>query len=185
MREERDQRWSTWMVAAQNGDSASYEKLLRELLPHVRRHVQWRIFNASAVDDVVQNVFVSLHRARATYRPERPFLPWINAVTRNAVVDAIRESARRGQREISLEADGVPEPAIEAAEPHVDALSAELEGALEQLPAAQRQAVLMIHVEGLSIAEASARVGVSKSALKVRAHRGYRALRRLLEEVEA
>ncbi|MFQ5417289.1 MAG: RNA polymerase sigma factor [Myxococcota bacterium] len=185
MRQERDQRWSIWMVAAQKGDSASYEKLLRELIPHVRRQVQRRIFDASAVEDVVQNVFVSLHRARATYRPERPFLPWINAVTRNAVVDAIREWGRRGRREVSLEAEGVPEPAVEAAEPRENGLSAELQGALERLPTAQRQAVLMIHVEGLSIAEASVRAGVSKSALKVRAHRGYRALRLLLEEAEA
>ncbi len=64
MRQEREARWRLWMVAAQDGDSAAYEKLLWELLPHVRRFVGRRIFDASALEDVVQNVFLSMHRAR-------------------------------------------------------------------------------------------------------------------------
>ncbi len=56
-------------------------------------------------------------------------------------------------------------------------LSPELECALRDLPPAQREAVELIHLEGLSVVEAAARAGVSRSALKVRAHRGYRALR--------
>jgi len=184
MNEERDQRWRAWMIAAQDGDSASYEKLLSELVPHVRRIVQRRLFDAAAVEDVVQNVFVSLHRARHTYRPERPFAPWLQAIARNAVVDAIRERSRRGRREVSLESGGVAEPTARPDVRHGGALAPELQRALEQLPAAQRQAVGLIHLEGLSVAEAAARAGVSRSALKVRAHRGYRALRALLAERE-
>jgi RNA polymerase sigma-70 factor (ECF subfamily) len=184
MREERDERWRVWMGEAQKGESASYEKLLNELLPHVRRHVGRRLFDVSGVEDVVQNVFVSLHRARDTYRPERPFVPWINAITRNAVVDAIRERGRRGSREVSLEADGVPEPVSEAPPPPATRLGPELQAALASLPDAQRQAVVLIHLEGLSVAEAARRADVSKTALKVRAHRGYRAMRAILEEGE-
>jgi RNA polymerase sigma-70 factor (ECF subfamily) len=182
MHEEREERWRAWMVAAQQGDSAAYEKLLLELVPYIRGRVRPRMFDPNAVEDVVQNVFVSLHRARHTFRPERAFLPWIHAVSRNAVVDYIRDRQRRAPREISLDADGVPEPAVAAAAPRADALSPELSAALAKLPDAQRQAVLLIQLEGLSVDEASARVGVSKSALKVRAHRGYHALRALLEE---
>ena len=182
MHEERESRWRAWMIAAQDGDSASYEKLLRELMPHLRSVVTRRLFDSSGVEDVVQNVFMSVHRARHTYRPERPFGPWINAIARNAVVDYIRERSRRGQREISLEQDGIPEPAVEAEIPGESALDPALQQALERLPTAQREAVALIHLDGLSVAEAAVRAGVSKSALKVRAHRGYRALRALLEE---
>ncbi len=182
MDEEREGRWRRWMVAAQAGDSASYEKLLRELLPYVGRFVRRRVFDPSAVEDVVQNVFVSLHRARHTWRDERPFEPWLHAVARNAVTDHLRRRGRRVGREISLESEGVPEPAQEPVTP--DELSEELARALEGLPAAQRQAVALIHLEGLSVAEAATRAGVTRSALKVRAHRGYRALRRTLEESE-
>jgi RNA polymerase sigma-70 factor (ECF subfamily) len=182
MHEERERHWRAWMVAAQDGDSASYEKLLRDLVPHVRSVVRRRLFDASAVEDVVQNVFMSVHRARHTYRPDRPFGPWINAIARNAVVDFMRERAQRGRREISLEHGGVPEPAVEEGTPGESALDPALAQALERLPTAQREAVTLIHLDGLSVAEAAARAGVSKSALKVRAHRGYRALRAFLEE---
>jgi RNA polymerase sigma-70 factor (ECF subfamily) len=177
MVEEREGRWRGWMVAAQAGDTASYEKLLHELLPHLRGFVGRRIPDPSAWEDVVQNVFVSLHRARHTYRPERPFGPWLHAVARNAVIDHVRLRSRRALRELSLEAEGVAEPVAPEA-PRVErTLSPELAGALAELPASQRQAVELLQLEGLSVAEAAERVGVSRSALKVRAHRGYRALR--------
>jgi RNA polymerase sigma-70 factor (ECF subfamily) len=182
MHEERERRWRAWMIAAQDGDSASYEKLLHELVPHLRSVVQRRMFDPMAVEDVVQNVFVSVHRARHTYRSERPFSPWINSIARNAVIDFIRERGRRGRREISLEAEGVPEPAVEPGTPGEDDLDPALQRALERIPASQREAVVLIHLGGLSVAEAAERAGVSKSALKVRAHRGYRALRAILGE---
>ncbi len=168
------------MIAAQSGDAVAYEKLLLDLLPYIRRIVRRRLGDSSAGDDVVQNVFLSMHRARHTYRPERPFGPWLHAVVRNGVIDSARTRSRRAQRETSLEAEGMPEPAA-APDPINDRrLSPELVRALEALPESQRQAVELIHVEGLTVAEAASWAGVSISALKVRAHRGYRALRALL-----
>ena len=67
---------------------------------------------------------------------------------------------------------------------HWEQLSAPLLEALEALPAKQRQAVELIHLNGRSVAEASIQAGVSPGALKVRAHRGYRALRARLAGVE-
>jgi RNA polymerase sigma-70 factor (ECF subfamily) len=178
MLEERERRWRGWMVDAQGGDSASYETLLRELLPYVRGLVHRRLFARENVEDVVQNVFLSLHRARHTYRAERPFGPWLRAIARNAVIDHLRARGRRPQ-ELSLEAEGVAEPAAEAPGPAAlhEPLSSELAGALAELPAAQRQAVELLHLKGLSVAEAAQQLGVSRGALKVRAHRGYKALR--------
>jgi len=182
--EARDARWSAWMAATQRGDAVAYEKLLHELLPYVRRFVRRRVFDPALLEDVVQNVFLSLHRARHSYRPERPFSPWLRAIARNAVTDQLRFRGRRRERELPLDGAGVAEPAVAPVEPGDDRLSAELETALAQLPASQREAVTLIHLEGLSVAEAALRAGVSRSALKVRAHRGYRALRRRLEAGE-
>jgi RNA polymerase sigma-70 factor (ECF subfamily) len=184
MQEEREARWRAWMIAGQAGDSASYEKLLHELLPHVGRLVRRRLFDPTAAEDVVQNVFVSLHRARNTYRAERPFLPWLNAIARNACIDAMRERGRRGEREVSLELDGIPEPAGDASEPAEAPLDPNLRDALARLPDAQREAVSLLHLADLSVAEAARRAGVSQSALKVRAHRGYRALHAILSAQE-
>ena len=180
--EEREARWRSWMAAAQRGDSAAYEKLLLELLPHLRRFVRRRLRDPETGEDVVQAVFVSMHRARHTYRSERPFGPWLHAIARNAVTDQLRSIQRRAGREISLETEGLPEPAARAL-PVADAgLSLELQRALASIPERQREAVLLIHLEELSVAEAAAWVGISQGALKLRAHRGYRALRAQLGE---
>lgn len=182
MLEERERRWRHWMTAAQAGDAVAYDALLRELLPHVRGLVHRRLFQPEGVDDVVQNVLLSLHRARHTYRPEQPFGPWLRAIARNAVTDQLRARGRR-PLELSLEGEGVPEPVADAAPAAPPPLSPELAEALSELPPAQRQAVQLLHLDGLSVAEAAARVGISRGALKVRAHRGYKALRARLERV--
>jgi RNA polymerase sigma-70 factor (ECF subfamily) len=179
--EEQDSRYRGWMAAAQRGDADAYQKLLTELLPLLRSFVRARLREASDVEDVVQNVLVAIHRARHTYRAERRFAPWLGAVARNAVIDELRRRGRRLSREVPLDA------AAEAVAPTPESpapLSPEMQRALEQLPAAQREAVELIQIRGLSVAEAAQRVGIKPGALKVRAHRGYRALRLLLEEAE-
>jgi len=181
MGDEREARWRGWMIAVQAGEAPAYEKLLSELIPYLRRFVQRRLLDASAAEDVVQNILISIHRARGSYRAERRFTPWLHAIARNAIIDQARRHARRSRREVSLEAEGVAEPSIGPAEPSRARLSPELEGALSALPDAQREAVELIHLHGYSIAEAAARVGATQAALKVRAHRGYRALRAHIE----
>ena len=155
------------------------------MLPEVRRQVARRIGDAAEREDIVQNVLISVHRARHSYRSERSFLPWIRAVTRNASIDWMRARGRRLQRESDRDVDTLPEPSYETPLPWQDALSPELVEALAELPPAQREAVELLQVRGLSVAEAAQRVGVTEGALKVRAHRGYRALRAILEGRES
>ena len=165
------------MVAAQRGDAASYKLLLETLLPEIRKFAVRRLRDLAAAEDVVQNVLLSLHRARHTYRPERSFEPWFWAIARNALIDALRSRRVRAVREVPLE------EALDSAEAEPErslAISPELQRALESIPAAQRQAVELVQIEGLSVSEAALRAGTTPGALKVRAHRGYRALRRLL-----
>lgn len=182
---EREDAWRTWMVAAQAGDSAAYEMLLLELLARARRQVAARVSDAAAREDIVQNALVSIHRARHTYRPDRPFTPWFNTIVRNASIDWARMRSRQLPRELPLEHDVVSDRSTESESPGADGLlSPELEIALSALPQSQRQAVELIHVEGLSVSDAAARAGVTTGALKVRAHRGYRALRSLLRKTE-
>ena len=181
MIEERERRWRGWMVAAQSDDVRSYEKLLLELRPHLFGLIRGRFYASDGLEDVVQNAFLSLHRARHSYRPDRPFGPWVRAIARNALTDHLRRCARRVGREISLDASGVPEPAVEPSQVRqLAALSLELSRALDEIPPRQREAVELIQLRGLSVAEAAVRVGVSRGALKLRAHRGYRALRERL-----
>ncbi len=175
---ERDgeERWSQWMAAAQQGDRVAYDRLLHEVTPALRGLVGGRMRRLPGAEDVVQNVLLSVHRARHRYRPEQPFGPWLRVIARNAVTDALRASARSGARSVPIDqvAASLSEP---PAHPCDDELSEELSDALSELPPPHREAVELIHLRELSVAEAAAHVGISEGALKVRAHRGYKALR--------
>ncbi len=182
-REGVEARWSEMMAAAQVGDGDAYRKLLLEILPVLRSIVHARVFNHASAEDVVQNILMSIHRARSSYRPERPFGPWMRAIARNAIVDSYRQRGRRAEREVGVDyLEDMADPQTPAP-PLEGGLSPQLETALSRLPDKQREAVQLIQLEGLSVAEAAARAGVTPGALKVRAHRGYRALRRALEGV--
>ncbi len=178
--EAREARLTEWMQAAQQGDALAYRQLLEAIQPMIRRIVRAKIRDEAAAEDVVQNALLSIHRGRRTYRAERPFGPWMRAITRNTIVDHFRERKRKGDREVELVVEEFADDREESAE--ADArLAPELATALASLPESQREAVTLVQIEGLSVAEAALRAGVSAGALKVRAHRGYRALAKALE----
>jgi RNA polymerase sigma-70 factor, ECF subfamily len=185
----RETRWSQWMAAAQRGEARAYESLLRELRPSLQGFIRRQISNDAAVEDIVQTVLLSLHRARHSYRSEHLFEPWLWAIARNALTDFQRKRARRNGREEPLpDENALPDGFSGATSFESRAgrdpvgLSRDLEHALSRLPASQQEAVLLLHLEGLSVIEAAVRAHVSPGALKARVHRAYRALRSLLEE---
>lgn len=178
--EAREAQLTEWMHAAQKGDAHAYRKLLETIQPMVRRIVRAKVRDEAAAEDVVQNALLSIHRGRRTYRAERPFGPWMRAITRNTVIDHFRERKRKGDREVELVVEEFADEHAGSAESDA-ALAPELAAALAALPGSQREAVTLVQIEGLSVAEAALRAGVSVGALKVRAHRGYRALAKALE----
>jgi RNA polymerase sigma-70 factor (ECF subfamily) len=180
-----------WMAAAQKGDAGAYERLLTSILSPLRAFVRRRGVDASEVEDVVQEILLLIHRARHTWRADRPFDPWMWAIARNASTDALRRRSReRSHRDLAgdrldphateIEQRVAPGPRDAEEQLIARELTPTLAAALSRLPAAQRQAVELLYLDQLSVAEAAARAGVSPSALKVRAHRGSRALREAL-----
>lgn len=176
----REAQLTEWMQAAQQGDADAYRRLLETIQPSIRRIVRSRIRDGAAAEDVVQNALLSIHRGRRTYRAERPFGPWMRAITRNTIIDHFRERKRKGDREVELVVEEFADDSEQSAEARTQ-LSPELRTALAALPESQREAVTLVQIEGLSVAEAALRAGVSTGALKVRAHRGYRALAKALD----
>jgi RNA polymerase sigma factor (sigma-70 family) len=167
------------MIEAQNGDRLAYEQLLTRVAGVVQAFVRRRVGDAAWSDDVVQECLVALHRARHTYDAARPFAPWLYAIAQNRLVDALRVQRRRLLREIQPEL--APEPAHRPVQER-DALRADVRRAVAGLPDHQRQVIELLKFEELSVAEVAARLGMTESNVKVTAHRGYRALRRRIEE---
>ncbi|MBL6454150.1 sigma-70 family RNA polymerase sigma factor [Belnapia sp. T6] len=172
--------WEGWMAAAQAGDAAAYDRLLRAALPLLRAVARRRIINAAEAEDAVQDALLTIHRLRHSYEPARPIRPWLVAICERRAIDRLRRQSRRGGRESPIEDwhETLATPGANQGEERV--ASAELRAAVAELSEAQRTALGLAKLEGLSLAEASARSGMSVGALKVATHRAVKALRRRL-----
>jgi RNA polymerase sigma-70 factor (ECF subfamily) len=157
------------MRQAQRGDREAYRALLDDVVPLVHRFLRRRLGEGDAIDDVVQETLVALHRARHTFDPDRPIEPWLFAIARNAAVDHLRRQRLRSSWEVLVATP--PEARVD------DGRLPRLEALLGRLSPSQRQAFELVQLEGLSVEAAAAHAGVSTTALKVRAHRAYKALK--------
>jgi RNA polymerase sigma-70 factor, ECF subfamily len=171
------------MRAAQTGDADAYGELLRAITPRIRRIIarQRGFAGPEVVEDLVQDVLLSLHVVRATYDPGRPFMPWLLAILRNRLVDAARRYGRTATHEVAV--DDLDVTFWQAAANPDQETSGDvrvLKRAIEALPAGQRQAIELLKLQELSLNEASAASGQSVGALKVATHRAMAALRRAL-----
>jgi RNA polymerase sigma factor (sigma-70 family) len=170
------------MKMAQTGDTEAYSRLLYEVTIRLRRIVRRsRSFLSNEdVEDLVQDILLSLHSVRATYDPQRPFMPWLLAITRNRLADGARRYARTGGREVNADCLDVTFVNENANKP-IDLFGKEdLKNAIDGLPAAQRTAVEMLKLHEMSLKEAAAVSGMSIGALKVATHRAVIALRKML-----
>jgi RNA polymerase sigma-70 factor (ECF subfamily) len=172
---ERSVRRAELMRRAQDGDAEAYRLVLHDIGPLIGRWLRRWVADPHDVDDLMQEALMTVHRARHTYDPARPLEPWLFAITRNIAKDHLRQRGIRLARERPVESM----PTIAAAADEGDPVQ-RLEDILAQLPARQREAFELLKLEGLSLEEAATRAGTTVGALKVRAHRAYRAIKALL-----
>jgi len=169
-------------VRAQRGDEAAYREALRRIAVRLRGWLRRRLQSLpDEVEDLVQETLLAIHLQRGTYDPAVPVSRWVLAIARHKLIDLWR---RRGRR------DALNDPLDDVAEGALPAVSDELPvqrdlaTLLGKLPPAQQHAITMTKLEGLSMAEASARSGVSVSALKVQVHRGLKRLAELARKAQ-
>lgn len=167
------------MAAAQGGDAAAYRALLKACLPLVSAIARTQGVRGEAVDDVVQDTLMTVHRARASYDPARPFLPWLRAITQRRAIDRLRRAGRRPKEihdplayEAEVDTGPAPGQGLEARD-----RSVRLARAVAALPDGQRQAVEHLGLSEMSLDETAALTGRTKGALKVNLHRALKTLR--------
>ena len=176
-------RLAVLMNAAQMGDAEAYTELLHDITPRLRRLVGRKrgFLGLDAVEDLVQEILLSLHAVRATYDPARPFMPWLLAIARNRLADSARRYARHQAHEVAVDDLDVTFSADQTnplMEPYGDPEA--LRQAIAALPPGQRAAVEMVKLRDMSLKEAAAASGSSVGALKVATPRALASLRKML-----
>lgn len=165
------------MVEYQSGRFDAFDEIYTSLAPALRRYLLGKARDAAKADDLVQETFLQIHRARHTFDPAYPLMPWAMAIARHVWLMHCRTASRR-----PWETDDVTEmeiPVRAEAASLVDRMT--VRRALGQVAAPRREAVIQHHVLGLTFREIAERAGIAETAAKLRSSRGIAQLRWLLK----
>lgn len=167
------------MLLAQRGDRKSYETLFRSITPPLRAMIRKRINNAADAEDILQDILLSIHRASHTYDSNRPLRAWVFAIARHRLSDHWRRLYRNDALPPLCLDDLVEE--IACADVTIERERSEYLGRmLDKLPEKQREIVTMMKIEGHSVEDTAKAMNMSVPAVKVSAHRAYKALARTI-----
>ncbi len=172
-----DDRWEELLSAAQAGDAVAYRDFLTNVTPFVRALARRRLWAEDAIEDVVQDVLLTLHRVRHTYQPGRPVAPWIAAIAARRSIDSLRKRGRGAAREIHdpIAYETFSEP--DANKTEGDDFAKQLTKMMGALSPRQKEALELVKLKEMSLVEASAVSGQTVSSLKVNIHRAIKRMR--------
>ena len=167
-------------------DVAVLQLLVEEYQDRLVRYLVYVLGRRDGVDDLVQETWLRVMERGKSYDGRSRFEPWLFTVARHIAIDFLRR-----RREVSLDAedDGrlvVMAPVSQAMSPFALAARTEdaerLAGALQELAAVQREALVLRFMEDLSLQEIAAVVGAPVPSVSARIYRGLAALRSQMEE---
>jgi RNA polymerase sigma-70 factor (ECF subfamily) len=164
------------MIRYQQADPTATMILIKWLSPRLHCFFATQFGSPTDADDMLQELWLRIHRVRHTYRAGEPFLPWVYAIAHRVRIDGYRRRQRLS-REIGV--DVLPELASQQQKENSTLPFDEL---IATLPASQREVVTMLKVDGLSIEEVARATASTIGAVKQKAHRAYQRLRRFLQQ---
>ncbi|MBR0687898.1 sigma-70 family RNA polymerase sigma factor [Bradyrhizobium manausense] len=171
----REDEWTGLMRSAMAGDDAAYHRLLKAVTPVLRAAARRGLARAGQppdqAEDIVQEILLAVHLKRHTWDSEAPFAPWLFAIARNKLIDALR---RRGRR-VFVNIDDFVET-LPGEMPQETASASEVTAQLNTLPQRQRDVLQSIAVDSASIKDTAAKFSMSEGAVRVALHRGLAAL---------
>jgi len=154
-------------------DSRAYAQFLQRITPFVRRMVAIQCA-ASEVDDVVQEILISIHKARHTYDGQRPIKPWLISITKFRIADHLRKHYVQ-RRDKTVDIDELEDFLADVTQSGIDNES--IDELLEGVPENQKRILRLMHVEGYTAREVGAQMDMKESAVKVAAHRALKKIR--------
>lgn len=161
------------LVAGLGGDQAAYGKFLATITPMLRRMVGRKLAQ-SDVEDVTQEILISIHKARHTYDGERPIMPWLASIAGFRITDHLRKhySQMRHQSVDIADYENILSDVTEQASDNES-----IDELLSDVPEKHKRILTMMHVEGYTAKEVGAQMGMNESAVKVVAHRAIKKIR--------
>ncbi len=175
-----ERRWSGWMADTHEGDKLAYEQLMTELGTVIENYLLVRLGPVDVLEDIVQECLIAIHRGRHTYRPSRPFRPWLFALVRNKSIDMMRRKQVFNRREET----GIDLDVVGAADARDHAVLLDGIRLLDKLKPDQREALTLTKYAGYTVEEAATWCGVSKTAMKARVFRALRETKKILQREE-
>ena len=169
------------MAAYSKGDARAFRELFERHSPVLLRVMQHQLRRQEDARDLVQQTFLQLHRSRLDFREGAPLKPWLFTIAMNLKREYFRRAGRKPETPLDLDGRDDPAEAPRGAERlrQRDAV----EFALAALPEDQREVIALHWLAGIALPDVAEMVGASLSAVKVRAHRGYAAMRQALGDV--
>jgi RNA polymerase sigma-70 factor (ECF subfamily) len=162
------------MTRYQQADAAAARALVDLLSPQLLQFFASQMGSRPDAEDMLQDLWLRIHRARHTYRPGEPVFPWVYAIAHRVRIDSYRKRRRISSRELGT--DVLPEPPLE--NDHQSDLPT-FDELVAALPESQREVLVMLKVNGLSIDEVARATASTPGAVKQKAHRAYERLRSL------
>lgn len=176
---DRNEEWSAWMRAGLAGDEEAYGRLLRELTPFLRGIARAGLARAgrptAEAEDIVQDVLIAIHTKRGTWIPSEPLVPWIRAILKHKLIDALRRRGSAGHVDLDAIAEAVAAPSDEP-----EIATRDVVRLAENLPAGQRAVIKAMFVDGHDTRETAEALSMSEGAVRVALHRGLHGLARML-----
>jgi len=172
-----DARLRAWMVDYQTGSLEAFRAIYADVAPSLRRYLNYLARRADLAEDLLQDTFLQMHRARATYNPAWPVAPWLFGLARYVFLMNHRAAKRYAKvHDASVSAPDVPVPA----EMERLATTDLVRRALGQLNQEQAEPLLLHHVWGFSFEEVAGMLGISSAAARARSSRAMKELRHRL-----
>lgn len=179
------------MLNYRHGDLSAFKELYRRHRQGLYQFIAWRSPRKDWVEEIVQDSWANLHKARATYQPQASFKTFLYQIARNRLIDLLRQKQALTASELGFDEndegaslDRLAEASHETASPQ-DALDqkqqmAILHAAIRTLPAEQKEALILQQFNGMSLEEIAAATGVNTETVKSRLRYAMNKLRRQL-----
>ena len=174
----REDNWADAMRAARRGDAGAYEALLEDIGRTLRVLVGRKLtrlgMGTDQTEDIVQEALLGLHMIRDRWDDSRPFLPWLHAIVRYKIGDAMRKRSRVARHRCDVTLDELSD--VIAAPDQSDRHMPDMDRALASLSSGQRDVVSSLAIEGQSVRETAERLKTSEGAVRVTLHRALQRL---------